>query len=166
MCARIRAELRDDSDCLLQGCAGAHEHIQASTSKWLRGCVFRATSRAASQFFFALNFRPCPRRCAASRLHFLARAQLPQLLQCRQALRAQGARRQAAEHAARRAEALRLMPEAAGSAASQVADAEETTVVATLFTALAVLVSVLLGRHVTQKCGVRARHVVDCYHTC
>jgi hypothetical protein len=47
------------------------------------------------------------------------------------------------------------MPAAAGSAASQVADAEETTVVATLFTALAVLVSVLLGRHVTQKCAQR-----------
>jgi hypothetical protein len=40
----------------------------------------------------------------------------------------------------------------AGDAAAQVADAEEDTVVATLLTAVALLASVLLGRHVTQKC--------------
>jgi hypothetical protein len=46
----------------------------------------------------------------------------------------------------------------AGDAASQVADAEEDTVVATLLTAVALLASVLLGRHVTQKCAAeRAR---------
>jgi hypothetical protein len=42
-------------------------------------------------------------------------------------------------------------PAAVGSAASQVADAEESTVVATLLTALAVLSSVLLGRHLTRR---------------
>ncbi len=42
----------------------------------------------------------------------------------------------------------------AGDAAAQVADAEEDTVVATLLTAVALLASVLLGRHVTQKCVV------------